>query len=214
MNIAEISAKRFTAKKYDSSKKIPQQQVKELCTVLRNSPSSVNSQPWHFFVISSPEAKQKILPAIMEFNHDRITNASQIVIFCVKSPITKEHLAKLLAQEEKDGRFATPDLKEATDKSRHYFVGLNSNTPEQQFAWASRQVYIALGNLMQAAACLDIDSTPIEGLDKEKMDELLGLKEKGLASLVVASLGYHAENDFNAKLPKSRLPSEEIFTFM
>lgn len=214
MNITEIAAKRFTAKKYDGNKKIPEHEIKELCSILRNCPSSVNSQPWHFFVVSSAQGKQKIMPAITEFNHDRITNASHIVIFCAKSPITEQHLLNLLNQEEKDGRFANPDLKKTTDEGRRFFVGINSHTPEQQFSWESKQIYIALGNLMLAAKAMGIDSTPIEGFSTQKMDEILGLPEKGLASVVVASLGYHADHDYNAKLPKSRLPEAQLFTFM
>lgn len=214
MNIAEVAMKRFTAKEYDGNKKIPEQQIKDLYTVLRNSPSSVNSQPWHFFIISSAQGKQKIMPAIFEFNHERITNASHIIVFCAKSPITEQHLQNLLVQEEQDGRFATADLKKKTDEGRRYFVGINSNTPEQQLSWESKQVYIALGNLMLAAKTMGIDSTPIEGFSTQKMDEILNLPEKGLASVVVASLGYHTEHDYNAHLPKSRLPEAQLFTFM
>lgn len=214
MNIGEISKKRFTTKKYDANKKIPEDQLKQLLTVLRYSPSSVNSQPWHFFIVNSDAGKQKILPGIAEFNHDRITNASHIVIFCAKTQMPEEHLQAILNQEDKDGRFANEDIKKANDGGRHFFVGLNNNSPEQLFNWESKQVYIALGNLMLAAATLGIDSTPIEGFDQQKLDEVLALKEQGLSSVVVASLGYHAADDFNSKLPKSRFPEEKIFTFM
>lgn len=214
MNIAEISAKRFTTKKYDSTKKISDEHIKQLCDVLRNSPSSVNSQPWHFFVISSKEAKQKILPAISEFNHDRITNASHVVVFCAKTNLSEDHMKAILNQEDKDGRFATAEIKQANDDGRHYFVGLNSKTPQEQFNWESKQVYIALGNLLLGATCLGINSTPIEGFNPSALDEALNLKSKGLSSVVVASLGYHADDDFNYKLPKSRLNEKETFTFL
>lgn len=214
MNIAEISEKRFTTKHYDGSKKIPDDQFKQLCTVLRNSPSSVNSQPWHFVVISTEEGKKKILPAITEFNHPRITDASHIVVFCALTEMPEEHLKAVLDQEDKDGRFANEDIKKANDEGRHFFVGLNNKTPEKLFSWESKQVYIALGNLLLGAATLGIDSTPIEGFDQQKMDEILGLKAKGLSSVVVASLGYHTAEDYNSKIPKSRFPDEKIFTFM
>lgn len=214
MTILNASQKRFTAKKYDGSKKIPEDQIKQLYAILRNSPSSVNSQPWHFIVISSPEAKQKILPAILPFNHERITDASHVVILCARNELSDSYLQSILTQEDKDGRFASEEIKKATDDGRRYFVNLNSNTPEEQMAWKGKQVYIALGNLLLAASSLNIDSTPIEGFEPQKMDEILDLKSKGLSSLVVASLGYHREDDYNSKLPKSRLPEQEIFTFM
>ena len=67
---------------------------------------------------------------------------------------------------------------------------------------------------MFAAAAIGVDSTVVEGYDSAKMDEILGLKQKGLKSIVIATLGYRAENDGNAHRPKSRLPKEQIFTFL
>lgn len=214
MNIVEISQTRYTTKHYDKTKKIPQDKLEQLLTVLRNSPSSVNSQPWHFFVIDNDTAKNKILPAVAEFNQPRITESSHTIIFCVKSPLTEAHLANLLNQEEQDGRFPVVELKQAQDQGRHNFVELNSKTIESQLAWESKQLYIALGQLLFAATAIGIDSTPIEGYDVAKMDEILGLKDKGLTSVVIAALGYRAENDGNAERPKSRLPKEQIFTFL
>ena len=214
MDIAAISQQRYTAKVYDTSKKISDSDFKQLCTLLRNSPSSVNSQPWHFFIASTEDSKDKILPAIAEFNHTRVKDASHVVIFCAKTPLDDNHLNKLLAQEEKDGRFIDEAAKQGQDNGRRFFAGLNSDTPENQRKWEEKQVYIALGNLLLGAACLGIDSTPIEGFDAKKMDEILELSDKGLYSVVVASLGYHSVDDFNTNMPKSRLPEEEVFTFL
>ena len=214
MNIVEISQRRYTAKHYDKSKKISQQHIDQLCEVLRNSPSSVNSQPWHFVVVSSEEGKQKIMPAITDFNQPRVSHSSHTIIFCVKTPLTNEHLQNVLDQEDKDGRFPSAELKEAQSQGRQFFTHLNSTTPASQLAWESKQTYIALGQLLFAAAALDIDSTAIEGYDAEKMDEILGLKAQGLKSIVVASLGYRAPNDANALRPKSRLPKAQLFTFL
>lgn len=214
MNIATISEKRYTTKAYDASKKISEEKLQQIYTLLRNSPSSVNSQPWHFIVVSSDETKTKILPAFSDFNQARVANASQAIIFCAKTPLDEEHLQSLLAQEQKDGRYANEEAKAAQDKGRHYFVNLNSSTPKDQRVWEEKQIYIALGTLLLGAATLEINATPIEGFDTAKLDEILNLSSKGLASVVVACIGYHSEDDFNAKLPKSRLPAEQIFTFI
>lgn len=214
MNMVEISQKRYTAKHYDKSKKIPAKQVDELCTILQNSPSSVNSQPWHFVVVGSDQGRAKILPAIMDFNFPRVEDSSHTIIMCAKKPLDEAHLQNVSAQEEKDGRFATAKNKQDRDESVHYFVGLKSATPKDQLEWESKQIYIALGNLMFAAAGMGIDSTAIEGFDSEKMDEILGLPAQGLTSVVVVTLGYRAANDSNASRPKSRLPKEQLFTFL
>lgn len=214
MNIVEISQKRYTTKHYDKTKKIPQDKIEQLLTVLRNSPSSVNSQPWHFYVIDNEAAKNKILPAIADFNQPRVTGSSHTIIFCIKTPLDEAHLVNLLNQEEKDGRLPSAELKASQDQGRRYFVSLNSKTPESQQCWEGKQAYIALGQLLFAAAAIGVDSTAIEGYDSAKMDEILDLKSKGLKSIVVATLGYRAQDDGNAHRPKSRLPKDQIFTFL
>ena len=80
--------------------------------------------------------------------------------------------------------------------------------------WMEKQVYLALGALLVSAAALEIDATPIEGFDRGILDEALGLQKQGLRSVVLAALGYRSEDDFNASLPKSRLPVDEILTHL
>ena len=212
MNITDISRQRYTTKHYDKTKKIPAEQLAQLFEVIRNSPSSVNSQPWHFFVVDNDEARARIMPAIVEMNHPRVADSSHTLIFCVKTPLDEQHLQNVLAQEEKDGRFEENEFKEMTDKGRRFFVNKNSVTPHSQLEWECRQLYIVLGQLLFAAAAIGIDSTAIEGFDDQKMDEILGLQQEGLKSVLVVSLGYRAANDSNATRPKSRLPEEQIFT--
>ncbi len=213
-SISDIATKRYTCKEYDPNKKIPQADLEQLYKVLQNSPSSVNSQPWHFVIVESDEAKAKILPAIFEFNQPRVMNASHVVLFLARNEFTDAYLKEIVDQEDKDQRFPEKEMKAANDQGRRYFVDLNSQTEAQLHDWQNRQVYIALGNLLLASAALQIDSTPIEGFDPQKLDEILNLKEKGFRSVVIASLGYRSEEDFNAKLPKSRLPFDELFTIL
>lgn len=213
-SIAEISEQRYTCKVYDPTKKIPKDTLDQLYTVLRNSPSSVNSQPWHFIVLESAEAKERVLPAIFEFNHPRITDASHVVIFLSRNDYSSEFLTQIVDQEDADLRFPEKEMKDANDKGRRFFVDLNRTPESRLHGWQDRQVYIALGNLLLAAAAVDVDSTPIEGFDPAKLNDILQLESKGFRSVVIASLGYHSEDDFNAKLPKSRLPFDELFTIL
>ena len=76
----------------------------------------------------------------------------------------------------------------------------------------ARQAYISLGFFFFFSATLGLDATPIEGFFPEKLDAALGLGELGLKSVVVASIGYRSEQDFNASLNKSRLPAEQLIT--
>ncbi len=78
----------------------------------------------------------------------------------------------------------------------------------------ANQVYLALGALLMAAGTLGVDATPMEGFDARVLDAELGLRERGLTSVVLVSLGYRSAHDFNATLPKSRLAREQVFTFL
>ncbi|MDQ5878554.1 MAG: nitroreductase / dihydropteridine reductase [Pseudomonadota bacterium] len=126
-------------------------------------------------------------------NLPKVKNASHVVALCARTSVDDAHLSTLLAQEEKDGRFPTPEGKEMQ-------------------AWTQKQVYLALGTILLGAATLGIDATPIEGFDPQALDQELALNEKGLKSVVMVALGYRSAEDFNAKLPKSRLGAETVIT--
>jgi nitroreductase len=76
--------------------------------------------------------------------------------------------------------------------------------------WAARQAYIALGNLMTAAAMLGLDTCPMEGFVPAEFDKILGLEGSGYATTVLCPVGYRAEDDLYATLPKVRFPKEAV----
>jgi len=216
MDIARIALTRHTCKAYDPTRKIPAEQIEQLKTLLRYAPSSVNSQPWHFVIAASDAGKARLTRSTPEgtpyfANHPKISKASHVVVLCARTAIDDAHVAALLAQEDRDGRFPTPEGKEMQNKGRTFYVGLHRQ--QQDVAnWTQKQVYIALGTLLLGAAALGIDATPIEGFDPLRLDEELGLAEKGLKSVVLVALGYRSPEDFNARLPKSRLPAETVMS--
>lgn len=212
MNLTQIVQHRHTCKAYDENRRVTDEVLQQLQDILRFSPSSVNSQPWHFFVITSAEAKNKLLPALTEHNVEKVRRSAVTVVFTTKNLLDDAHLQTLLAKEEQDGRFGNPEAKQGMDAGRRHFVGLNSTSTAKQQEWMARQAYLSLGFLLMGAAALGLDATPIEGFFPEKMDDALGLGELGLKSVVVASLGYHSQQDFNASLPKSRLETDQVIT--
>ena len=213
MKIAELVRTRHTCKAYDPQRPLSEEQLAQLQAILRFSPSSVNSQPWHFFLVSSDAGKAKLVPALTEHNMEKVRSAPLTVVIATKTELDDAHLQALLAQEELDGRFGGNDeAKKGADGARRYYVGLNSTTAQKQQEWMARQAYIALGFLLMGAATLELDATPIEGFFPEKLDAALGLSELGLKSVVVASIGHRSEQDFNSTLPKSRLPAEQLIT--
>lgn len=210
-DVLNIVRSRYTTKHYDPKKAVSEEDFNALLEVLRLSPSSVNSQPWEFFVARTPEAREKLMPAIPDFNRDRVANASHLIVFAVHEKLDEQYLQDLLAQEVADGRYSKEEAKHGQDASRRHFVALHSVTQQELLSWEMRQAYIAQGFILFAAAAMGIDSTPIEGADFDKIDEILDLRAKGLRSCFAVSLGYRAADDSNALRPKSRWSAERIF---
>lgn len=206
-----LAQERYTTKHYNGQQ-IPREQMASLLEILRLAPTSVNCQAWHCFTAHTQGAREKLLPAFPDFNHARLTLASDVIVFAVPKELTDAHFERVLAQEVADGRLPTEELKAQSDAGRRYIAGLHMGSEEALVEWEARQAYIGMGIMLYAAAGMGIDSTCLEGVDFKKLDEILGLEEKGLRSVVALSLGYRADNDGNASRPKSRLPSEEFFT--
>ncbi|WP_262264077.1 oxygen-insensitive NAD(P)H nitroreductase [Pantoea dispersa] len=217
MTLNDAVARRHTVKAFSAGKTLPQQEIDTLLNLLRNSPSSVNSQPWHFVVASTAEGREKMAQSTSGafiYNNPKVLNASHVIALCMRTDLDEAHLQNVLAQEEKDGRFAKPEAKAGQDKSRRSYVDMHRYELRDVPQWMEKQVYLALGGLLMGAAMLGIDATPMEGFDARALDQALGLREQGFTSVVLVSLGYRSEEDFNATLPKSRLPQDEIFTFI
>lgn len=217
MQLTALAKSRYTTKAYDATRKIPQETIETLLDQLRHSPSSVNSQPWHFIVASDDQGKARVAKGAeggFVYNESKILNASHVVVLCTRTEMPEAHLQAVLAQEERDGRFANDEAKAGQDKSRRGYVNMHKFDQKDVQHWMEKQTYLALGTLLLGAASLGVDATPMEGFDFKKLDEELGLRDKGFTSLVIVSLGYRSEGDFNAKLPKSRLPAESVFTFL
>ena len=216
-DIVYFAQKRHTAKAYDPDKKISKDDLKKIKTLLCLAASSTNSQPWHFFVAQTDEGKARIAKSTetrFAQNTQAILDASVAIVFCHKTDIDETYLSRLLEQEEQDGRFApAPEFKDIVHTNRRRYVNIHKNELNDLPDWTARQVYLNLGSFLLGVAALGLDATPMEGVDKEILNEEFNLKQKGYASLVVVTIGHsHPDKDFNAKLPKSRLPLSDIIT--
>jgi nitroreductase len=164
-------------------------------------------QPFTVLVIGDSEMRAKIAPAI--YNQPQITEGSHVLVFAAWTGISDESVEKYLS------RIAT--LRgipvESLSGMRNMINGsIAGKTPEQLLNWNSRQAYIALGIGLVAAAEEHVDATPMEGFDPDALDEVLGLKEKGLHSSVIMTLGYRdAENDYLSSAAKVRRDKEDLF---
>lgn len=105
MEILKLLQERHTTKKYDASRKISDADFDLLLESLRLAPSSVNSQPWEFFIADTKEAKEKLLPAIADFNHSRVTDSDRLIVCAIHTDLDESYMQELDDQEEADGRY-------------------------------------------------------------------------------------------------------------
>ncbi len=198
---------RYATKQFDPNRKITAQDWAVLEDALRLSPSSGGLQPWKFIVVTDPAMRAKLSPA--GYGQKQITDASHLVVFTSKNNLSDAdvdaHIHHLAAVQGAPAAAFAP-LREML------IGGIVKRLDEPaRNAWARNQVYIALGVLLSSAAMLGIDACPMEGFDRAQFDEILGLKEKGYASAVIATLGYRSPEDKYAAAPKVRFPKEQLF---
>lgn len=215
MDIISVALKRHSTKAFDPGFKLAAEQAENLKTLLQFSPSSTNSQPWHFIVASTEEGKARVAKSAaggFVFNERKMLDASHVVVFCAKTAMDDAWLEKVVNQEEADGRFATPEAKAGNHKGRTFFADLHRKELKDDAHWMQKQVYLNVGNFLLGVAAMGLDAVPVEGFDAAVMDKEFGLTEKGFTSVVVVPVGRHSVEDFNARLPKSRLPQSTTVT--
>ncbi len=204
---------RYTTKKYDATKKIPQEDLDVLFEAMRLSASSINSQPWKFVVIESDEAKERLNKTFAkkyQFNQPHVFDSSQIILFAYHSHYTRDDYAKVVDKGIEDKRIKPEDRESAFGS--FVFAELNTDKTGNTSSWAKAQTYLALGNTLHTLARLRIDSTPLEGIDTDLVNEEFKKELDGYQCDVALAIGYHhPEEDYNAKLPKSRLSLDSIF---
>jgi len=205
---------RYTSKKYDPSKKVSAHDLETLYQALRLSPSSINSQPWKFIVIESDAAKQRMFDSFAnkhQFNQPHILACSHVILFAHNPTYTRADYEKVVDQHIIDKRL--PAEKKEGAFGSYAFADMNTDSDGNNANWTKPQVYIALGNAMHTLARLKIDSTPMEGVDSKLVGEIFAKELEGYECEVALAIGYHDQSeDYNAKLPKSRLAMEKVLT--
>ncbi|HEY0055865.1 MAG TPA: NAD(P)H-dependent oxidoreductase [Pedobacter sp.] len=205
MDILSLLNWRYATKRMNGQK-IPQEKIDVILESIRLSASSIGLQPYKVLVITDSNLLEQIKP--IAYNQPQITEASHVLVFAAWTNVTEESIAEHLNLVATERNVSLGSL--ATTKS--YLQALTKNTPDQNFNWAARQAYIALGTGLLAAASQEVDATPMEGFDASALDNLLGLPEKGLKSVSILPLGYRdASQDWLLPLPKVRTPKAKFF---
>ena len=157
MDIISVALKRHSTKAFDASKKLTPEQAEQIKTLLQYSPSSTNSQPWHFIVASTEEGKARVAKSAADnyvFNERKMLDASHVVVFCAKTAMDDAWLKLVVDQEDADGRFATPEAKAANDKGRKFFADMHRKDLHDDAEWMAKQVYLNVGNFLLGVAAL------------------------------------------------------------
>jgi nitroreductase len=209
MNNKEISEKvlnslnwRYATKIFDKNKKVAEEDIETILESGRLSPSSLGLEPWKFFVVKDEATRAKLFEASKQ---PKVTDASHLVVLTYKTDalsLIKERLertAKIQNQKVEDLENYKKFLEGAISPQ------MNNGNLE---SWLKAQSYIALGIMVYTASMLGVDNCPMEGFSNEKVDEILGLKEKGLKSVTMLALGYRGEDEASQK-PKIRRDWDE-----
>lgn len=211
MHPLEAARTRYTTKHYDAGQPLEEEKLEALLEVLRLAPSSVNIQPWRFHVVASEEARRALMPAVKDFNIDRVANASAVIIFTIRRDVASDaFLDRLFEKEKADGRYAPDAPAGDIDALRRNAVRDYCRTPESLDRWTSEQAHIALGFALMAAAETGVDSTVLGGLWFDQVDRILELEKTHEHAVVGLALGHRAKGDANALRPKSRLTADEV----
>ena len=204
--------KRYTCKKYDPTKKVPQEKLEILLESIHLSASSINSQPWKFIVLESDEAKQRMYKTFenkYQFNQSHVVEASHVILFAHNPHYTRKDYTKVVDKYIADGRITEEEREQAFGS--FLFAQLNTDENGNTQIWTKNQLYLAFGNALHTLARLEIDSTPLEGIDAPMVEKEFAKELDGYKCEVALAIGYRHEDDFNAKLPKSRLDYDEMF---
>ena len=190
---------RYATKKMDPAKSVPQEKVETIIEAIRMSPTSSGTQPFELLVITNPELRTEICKAASD--QSPIIDGSHLLVFAAWDNYTEARIDEV-ANLNVEKRGNSPLIDQYYGNLKASYV---PRDPEVNYAHAARQAYIALGIAMVAAAEQEVDSTPMEGFDPSKVDEILSLKARGLRSVVLLPLGYRdPTGDWLLNMPKVR----------
>ncbi|PHR69280.1 MAG: NAD(P)H-dependent oxidoreductase [Lutibacter sp.] len=204
MNSIERLEWRYATKKFDSTKKLSENQLNILKSAFTLTATSYGLQPLKLLVISNQKIKNDLLEH--SYNQQQVVDCSHLLVICIKTTIDSNYIDEKF-DLEKEVR-GTPE--ETINDFRAFLKDEFSNKTSEEIEYSSiNQAYIALGNLITVCAFESIDSCPMEGFNPEKFDEVLDLKSQQLKSVLALPVGFRNDDCFMSTLKKVRIPIEE-----
>ena len=197
---------RYAAKRFDPERRIPEADWKALEEALVLTPSSYGLQPWRFLAVTDPALKAALSP--LSFNQPQVASCSHYVVLARREKLSEADLDRFVERMAGVRGVPAASLRRYRETMARDLI--HGPRAAEAGEWATRQVYIALGNLMTCAAVLGIDACPMEGIQPAKYDDALGLSGTGWGTVVACALGYRSPGDRYAALPKVRYPASEV----
>jgi len=179
---------RYAAKRYDSTKKLSEEQVNAVLDAINHAPTAYGLQPYQVVRVTSETLRKELSPA--SYNQPQITEASDLLIFVVPKKLDSEAVDSYMSRISE----VRAVEKTALNGFAEYINGAIANLDEEQtISWNAKQAYIGLGFGLAEAAIQQIDSTPMEGFNPQAVNEVLGLTDK--TAVVMLALGYRSQED-------------------
>lgn len=196
---------RYATKKMNGQQ-VPEEKVNIILEAARLAPTSMGLQPFAMLVITDPEIKKQILP--IANNQQQIMDSSHLLVFAAWDNMDEKRIIEAIDRTVNERSMPANAMDDYKNRLLSVF---GSKSPEENFQYAARQSYIALGMALTAAAMEKVDSTPMEGFSSPALDELLNLKERGLRSVALLPLGYRDEKgDWLVNLKKVRKSNDHF----
>jgi len=207
MSFIDILKKRYATKAMNG-KVVPQEKIDSILEAIRLAPTSSGLQPFEVYVVTDKEVKAKIRE--IAWNQSPVTDCSHLLVFAAWDNYTADRINHMFDLTNEIRGFEN----EGWENYRQQLLdGYPKREAEANFEHAARQTYIAFMAAITQAAFEGLDSTPMEGFDPSALDEILGLREKGLRSTILLPVGYQdTDNDWLASLVKVRKPMDQLVT--
>jgi nitroreductase len=199
---------RYAVDRFDTEKKVSIPDLQTIAEAFRLVPSSYGLQPLKLLIIENHDLREKLLQD--SYNQRQVVDCSHLLVICAFNEITEEIIDEMIR--------LTADTHNKPHEALERYAAFLKRTiltmdPEEMKEWNARQAYIALGHILHTCAQLRVDSTPMEGFQKEAYDEILGLTDRNLHSVVTCPIGYRSTTDEQQHLPKVRKATSEVIEF-
>jgi len=208
MNLIDILNWRYATKKMDPTRAVPPDKVDLVIEAARLAPTSSGLQPFEIVAVTNREVRERIRE--IAWGQAQVTDCSHLLVFAAWENYTAERIDRMFDYANEVRGFPN----EGWENYRQQLLASYPNRPaEVNFQHAARQTYIALGTALVSAAAEEVDATPMEGFDPDKLDDILGLRLRGLRSVVMLPLGYReVAGDWLVNLKKVRRPRAQFVT--